>query len=99
MVHFWKQARSLRNWCGYIIDIPEASDNIYFGGTLDGSGTVWFRSFKLEEVTKKTATIGEHGALAERKKNSSPTTAKKFVNSSPVNLTFDATKGSEMPHG
>ncbi len=74
-----------------IIDIPEGSDNIYLGGTLDGPGTVWFKEFKLEEVAQDTPTSGAHGTVAKRKKKepASIANAKKLVNSSPVNLTFN----------
>ncbi len=80
------------DWTGYecIIDIPEGSDNIYLGGTLDGPGTVWFKEFKLEEVPPETATTGQHGSLGTKKKQkTAPASPKKLVNSSPVNLSFD----------
>lgn len=69
------------DWKAYncVIDVPKETDNIYIGGTFSGLGTVRFRNFRIEAVSKKVPTTGKFGTI----KRSS------VSKSNPVNLNFE----------
>lgn len=79
--------------CTCVIDIPQGSDNIYFGGTLEGNGSAWFKNFKLEEVSQDVATTGKNGKENPIGRSKAKTAVKKPVNALPENLNFEKKEG------
>ena len=86
------------DWTEYqcVVDVPEDSDNIYFGALLVGRGEMFVKDFALDMVTSKTPTTGDRGSLEDRAKAKWPN--RKEINSEPLNLDLRANKDG-LPSG